>query len=94
MSIPSDPTQPPPNFPKPPPTGPQNQSPASQPTSYVDPTGAWAKFLSTPGHAASADEVKLFMEGMLKMFNVLIQQQNAAAKRASEQMKKAIEGDE
>jgi hypothetical protein len=60
----------------------------------MDPTGAWAKFLSTPGHAATADDVKMFMKGMLKMFNVLIQQQNAAAQRANDKLKRAIEGDE
>lgn len=93
MSIPpTDPSQIPPNIPAQPPTGPQEQS--SPPTSYVDPTGAWSKFLGTPGNPASADDVKMFMQGILKMFNVLIQQQNEAAKRAADKLKKAIEGDD
>ncbi len=93
MSIPSDPSQPPPKIPPQPPVSPQGQPTSQMPTSYVDPTGAWAKFLSTPGHQASAEDVKVFMQGMLKMFNVLIQQQNEAAKRAAEKLKKAIEGE-
>lgn len=60
----------------------------------MDPTGAWSKFLSTPGNAASADDVKMFMQGMLRMFNVLIQQQNEAYQRSNEQLKKAAQGDE
>lgn len=72
---------------------PQNQ-PGKFPTSNVDPTGAWAAFLSTPGHPASAEQVKVFMQGMLKMFNVLIQQQDAAVKKANERLKRSIEGKE
>lgn len=62
--------------------------------SSLDPTGAWSKFLSTPGHIATPEEVKMFMQGMLKMFNILIQQQNAAYKRSNEQLKKAAEGED
>lgn len=79
-----------------PPIQPQQpeQQPPTLPTSYVDPTGAWAKFLSTPGHAASADDVKMFMQGLLKFFSVIIQQQQDAYKRSMEQLKKVEEGDE
>jgi hypothetical protein len=84
MSIPSNL---PPNTP---PTPPSNQPP----TSYMDPTGAWAKFLSTSGAPATAQDVKIFLQGIMKMFNVVIQQQQAAAARANEQLKKAASGEE
>jgi hypothetical protein len=79
----------------------QSSSPPVQPgnspqgtSGGIDPSGAWSKFLSTPGHVATPEEVKMFMQGMLKMFNLLIQQQSAAYKRANEQLKKAVKGDE
>lgn len=91
MSTPIDPSQsgstPPPSQP----TGPTGPGP--QP-SYIDPTGAWSKFLSTPSQVATPEEVKMFMQGMMKMFNVIIQQQDAAAKRASDKLKKAEEGED
>lgn len=93
MSIPSDPSHYPPKIPQTPPA-PQSQPTQNLPTSYVDPTGAWAKFLGGTGTPATAEEVQKFMQGMLKMFNVLIQQQNEAAKRANEKLKKAIEGED
>jgi hypothetical protein len=90
MAVPTDPT-PGPGAPLQP-SGPQQQQP--QPTSYLDPTGAWQKFLSAGGATATPQEVQMFMQGMLKMFNVLIQQQNEAYHRSNEQLKKAEEGDE
>jgi hypothetical protein len=91
MSIPSDPLKPPQqHIPPAPLQQPATDKPA---TSYVDPTGAWAKFLSGPGGQATAEDVKMFLNGMLKMFNVLIQQQQRAAKRAADVLKKAAEGD-
>ena len=62
--------------------------------SQIDPTGAWSKFLSTPSQVATPEEVKMFMQGMMKMFNVIIQQQDAAAKRARDKMKKAEQGED
>ncbi len=66
------------------------------PTNNVDPTGAWSKFLSSggSGQVATPKEVEMFMQGMLKMFNVIIQQQNEAYKRANEKLKRAAQGDE
>ena len=75
-------------------TPPVNPIPPTTPTSNVDPTGAWSKFLSTPGEAATADQVKQFLQGMMKMFNVIIQQQDAAAKRSAQRLKDAISGDQ
>ena len=79
-----------------PPTAPPQpaEPPTNLPTSYVDPSGAWAKFLSTPGNPATAKEVQLFMNGLLKFFNVMIQQQQAATKRALDQLKKVAKGEE
>lgn len=93
MSIPSDPNYLPPKSSNIPP--PQlNQPEGSYPTSYVDPTGAWAKFISTPGNPASAEDVKMFMQGLLKFFGVLIKQEQDAAKRAADKLKRAAQGDE
>ena len=63
-----------------------------QPAQNLDPSWVWSKFLSTPGHVATPQEVKMFMQGLLKMFNVIIQQQNEAYRRANEKLKKAAEG--
>ncbi len=93
MTIPSNPLQPSPS-PSIPPSGPQGtQPPTSEPTSYVDPSGAWAKFLSTSSGQATAQDVQMFMNGLLKMFSIVIQQQQEAAKRAADKMKQAAEGD-
>jgi hypothetical protein len=89
MTMPTDPTQSS-NIPIQP-GGPQQQSPT---TSNVDPSGAWQKFLSAGGIVATPQEVKMFMQGMQKMFNVLIQQQNEAYHRSNEQLKKAEQGEE
>jgi hypothetical protein len=93
MSVPSNPPQYPSNIPQQPPPVPENEPPKGTPVGNIDPTGVWTKFLSTPGNAASPEDVKLFLQGMLKTFNALIQQQNEAAKRANEQLKKTIQGD-
>lgn len=96
MTFPIEPSQ---GSPEPPPSpqpiqppqpgGPQQQGVPSS----IDPSGIWSKFLSTSGNIASPEEVKMFMQGLLKMFNVIIQQQNQAAERAARQMKKAEEGE-
>lgn len=90
MTTPIDPSQSsvPPIQPQP------GQQQPMLPTSYVDPTGAWAKFLSTPGQSASAEDVKIFMQGLLKFFSLIIQQQQDSFKRSMEQLKKAQEGEE
>lgn len=73
------------------PEGPQPQPPT---TSYLDPTGTWQKFLSAGGIVATPQEVQMFVRGILKMFNVVIQQQNEAYQRANEQLRKAEKGEE
>ena len=90
MSIPTNPFDMPPNIPPSQPFTPQNQ-PDQLPTSYMDPTGAWATFLSSAGTPATAEQVKQFINGMLKMFNLLIEE-NEEAKKASQRLKRAIEG--
>jgi hypothetical protein len=87
MTTPTDPMQSGPSFPIQSSGGPQEGS------SSGDPTGVWSKFLSGGGNVATPQEVKMFIQGILKMFNVLIQQQNAAAERAAQQLKKAEEGE-
>jgi hypothetical protein len=89
MTIPSDPSQ---N--RPAPSNPANQEPISPGGGNVDPTGVWTKFLSAGGMVATPQEVKMFMQGMLKMFNVIIQQQNEAYQRSNEALKKAARGDD
>ena len=88
MTIPTDPSHSNPRV------HPPIQPGGQQPTPNVDPTGAWSKFLSTSGNVATPQEVQMFMQGILKMFNVIIQQQNASYHRSNEQLKKAIEGQE
>lgn len=85
---PADPSNPSPIQPS------QPSQPSQYPTSYVDPTGAWAKFLGTPDNPATAQEVQMFMNGLLKFFNIIIQQQQAAFKRSMDELKKAQTGDE
>ncbi len=63
---------------------------ASAGPNSMDPTGVWAKFLSSPGHPATPKDIQMFIQGLLKSFNVLIQQSDAAAKRASDQIKQSL----
>jgi len=80
-----------------PPTNPSEQpNPSGQfPTSYMDPTGVWAKFLSTPGQPATADEVKRFLGQLMIFFNSVVQaQMDASAKRALDELKKAEQGED
>ncbi len=90
MTTPVDPSQPQ----TPPPIQPQPPEQQALPTSYVDPTGAWAQFLSTPGHKATAEDVQMFMRGLLKFFNVVIQQQQDSFKRSIDKLKQAEEGND
>lgn len=84
MTTPIDPSQ----------SSPIQPNMPQQSRSYVDPTGTWAKFLGGSGMAATPKDVQMFMQGILKMFNVLLQQQNDAAKRAADALKKAETGEE
>lgn len=61
--------------------------------SNIDPTGIWTKFLSTPGNPATPNDVKKFIQGLLKSFGVLIQQNQKAMERARREMKKAERGE-
>ena len=96
MSIPSDPSGPPSVNPHPLTPGSQQPTPppGGKPSVNLDPTGVWTKFLSAGGMPATPEEVNTFVKGILKTFNLLIQQQQKAAARAHEQMKKAIQGEE
>lgn len=96
MSIPSNPypSQPsgyPPSLPIQPPTT-TGGSPAEDVN--VDPQGIWAKFLSTPGNSASNKEVKMFLEGLMKQFNLLIKRDLDHAKKAADELRKAAEGED
>ena len=96
MSIPSNPFGMPPNIPPPEPAQPITPEPGQFPQSgdSLDPTGTWAAFLGRSGTPATPQDVKTFIAGMLKMFNVLIQQELKAAKKANEKLKRAAEGKE
>lgn len=93
MSIPSDPSS------RLPPVSPHSQIPDQKPapiqgqTFNPDPTGIWTKFLSQSGTPPTAEEVKTFINGILKMFNLIIQQQQKAAARANEGLKRAAQGE-
>ena len=59
----------------------------------LDPSGVWAKFLSqASGQEATPEEVNLFLQSLEKMFNVLVQQNQAAFKRSLEKLKDAQDG--
>ena len=75
---------------------PPNQPPSIQmpPMANPDPSGTWAKFLGGSGGPASPEEVRMFVQGLLKMFNVMIQQEQKRAKEASEKLKRAAEGED
>ncbi len=91
MTTPTDPTQS--NIP--PYTPPGQQPPPGAPppqTSYLDPSGKWAAFLSTPGNPASAEQVKMFMNTMLQFFNSMVAQQQADMQQANQQLKNVAEG--
>jgi hypothetical protein len=72
----------------------QPQTPANLPTSYVDPTGTWAAFLSKSGTPATAKDVQMFMNGLLKFFSIIIKQQQDAYKRSMQHLKDVEEGRE
>jgi hypothetical protein len=59
----------------------------------IDPSGVWSKFLSTPGHPATAKDVQMFIQGLMKSFGVLIQQNQRAMERAKREMKRAEKGE-
>jgi hypothetical protein len=92
MTTPTDPTQS--GIPPYTPPGQQPPLPSAPPaqTSYMDPTGAWAAFLSTPGNPASADQVKMFMNTLLQFFNTMIAQQQADMTAANQRLKNVAEG--
>ena len=52
----------------------------------MDPAGIWLKFL---GPQATVNDVKMFLQGLEKMLQVLVQQNDAAFKRALEAQKRA-----
>lgn len=94
MTTPVNPSQNPSDIPPETPSNTPPTSPSGMPTSWEDPTGAWASFLSTPGNPASAEEVQMFINGLLKFFNVMIQQQTSVMQQANQQLKEVAEGEE
>jgi len=54
----------------------------------MDPAGIWMKFL---GPQATVNDVQAFLQSLEKMLQVLVQQNDAAFKRALEAQKKAQE---
>lgn len=92
MTTPTDPTQS--NIPPYTPPGQQPPLPSAPPeqTSYMDPSGKWAAFLSTPGNPATAQQVQMFMNTMLQFFSAMISQQQADMQQANQQLKNVAEG--
>lgn len=82
MASPVNPSQPP-------------QGASAPPTdTQIDPTGVWQRFLSASGTQATPQDVQTFMQGLLKMFSIVIQQQQEAAQRANQNLKEIAEGDQ
>lgn len=73
-----------------PPSSPAEQAaPFAQPErTSMDPGGIWLKFL---GPQATVNDVKMFLNGLEKMMQVLVQQNDASFKRALEAQKRAQE---
>ncbi len=80
--------------PMPPTPGEPPAASPSQPMPLVpgDPAGVWQRFLTINGQQPSPEEVQLFVQGLLKFFNVMIQQQQASMQRANEQLKRVAQG--
>lgn len=97
MTMPTDPMQPHSNTPPQQPLDPlKNPSPAEPAASAsskpLDPTGVWARFLGGSGQPASPADVEKFIQGVLMALNFVIKQETEAAQKASEKLKKALEG--
>ena len=90
MTTPTDPTQNIPSFPSVSPAQLSTEAPTFQ-TSQSDPTGMLANFLATPGNPASPQEVETFIQGMMKFFNTMIQQQQANMQQANQQLQQIEE---
>jgi len=89
MSIPS---ATPPTNPNPPSIQPQTSvSAPAETTSWMDPTGAWQKFL---GPTATPQDVQMFLQSLLKTFATQIQQDDAQMKKEAERQKRIIEGED
>ncbi len=79
------------------PIPPQGQKPdvpmpvpvSNRPSADADPTGVWQKFLSVGSNQATPEQVKLFLNSLLKMFGVLIDQDARAFKRSMQRLKEA-----
>jgi hypothetical protein len=84
MSIPSNPS------PLTPPSYPSTES--QQPSSTVDPTGVWTRFLTTPQGSPTEDDVKKFLQGIMQMFSNIVKRDLAHAKENAEKLRKAAEG--
>jgi hypothetical protein len=69
--------------------GEEKVAPFDQPKyNPLDPAGIWLKFL---GPQATVNDVKMFLQGLEKMLQVLVQQNDAAFKRAMDAQKRAKE---
>ena len=55
--------------------------------SNMDPLGIWQRFLSTAGNPAKPEDVKRFLETLMKYFNTLIAQQEKKALEAIKKLK-------
>lgn len=71
---------------------PPSQFQQPQGSDPMDPTGVWTKFLSTPGHPATQQQVQAFVGGLIKQLGLQIQNEMARAKKTAERMKRALEG--
>jgi hypothetical protein len=89
------PSAPPPPEEPSPSTPPTPGMPSGSPppmTSWQDPSGVWAHFLSMGGQKATPQDVAVFFRTLLSFFNVIIQQNAAAAQRSFQYEQQVIEG--
>ncbi len=62
--------------------------------SFSDPAGVWQKFLSMSGSPASKKDVEQFFKTLLNFYSLMIKQSDEAHKRAMQQQKDVISGNQ
>ncbi|MEN9343923.1 MAG: hypothetical protein RLZZ453_710 [Chlamydiota bacterium] len=60
----------------------------------VDPSGVWTAFLSQGGHPPTPEQVKLFLQSLMKQMSLQIQHELQLQKEAARRLRRALEGEQ